>query len=113
MIKQSVVIMKYLNLGCGSHYSTATEWTNLDFTSLDNNVIAHNLLIGIPFEDNSFDLVYHSHVLEHFSKEDGETFIEFRQPVSSKKFVRSKFRLDKLHPLFALEQQIKPLIYYI
>jgi predicted SAM-dependent methyltransferase len=70
--KQSVDIMKYLNLGCGSHYSTATEWTNLDFTSLDNNVIAHNLLTGIPFEDNSFDLVYHSHVLEHFSKEDGE-----------------------------------------
>jgi predicted SAM-dependent methyltransferase len=76
MINQSVVIMKYLNLGCGSHYSTATEWTNLDFTSLDNNVIAHNLLTGIPFEDNSFDLVYHSHVLEHFSKEAGETFIE-------------------------------------
>jgi predicted SAM-dependent methyltransferase len=68
--------MKYLNLGCGSHYSTEKEWTNLDFISSGEGVIAHNLLSGIPFEDNSFDLVYHSHVLEHFSKQDGENFIK-------------------------------------
>jgi predicted SAM-dependent methyltransferase len=67
--------MKYLNLGCGSHYSTEKEWTNLDFISFGEGVIAHNLLSGIPFENNSFDLVYHSHVLEHFSKQDGENFI--------------------------------------
>lgn len=68
--------MKYLNLGCGSTYSSASEWTNLDFVSNDENVIAHNLLAGIPFENNTFDLVYHSHVLEHFAKEDGEQFIQ-------------------------------------
>jgi len=67
--------MKYLNLGCGSHYSTKKEWTNIDFVSSGDGVIAHNLLKGIPCDSNSFDLVYHSHVLEHFSKEDGETFI--------------------------------------
>lgn len=67
--------MKYLNLGCGTHYSTQGEWTNLDFVSTGEGVIAHNLLSGIPFEANSFDLVYHSHVLEHFSKEDGDNFI--------------------------------------
>lgn len=67
--------MNYLNLGCGSNYITEKEWTNLDFVSTSSHVIAHNLLNGIPFVDNSFDLVYHSHVLEHFSKEDGATFI--------------------------------------
>lgn len=67
--------MKYLNLGCGNHYSSKAEWTNLDFTSSGQGVIAHNLLRGIPFGDNSFDLVYHSHVLEHFAKDDGETLI--------------------------------------
>ena len=67
--------MKYLNLGCGSSFLTMSEWTNLDFTSSGESVIAHNLLNGIPYSDNYFDLVYHSHVLEHFSKDDGEAFI--------------------------------------
>ena len=67
--------MKYLNLGCGDYFSNEKEWVNLDFSSHHEGVIEHNLLKGIPFEDNTFDLVYHSHVLEHFSKEDGETLI--------------------------------------
>lgn len=67
--------MKYLNVGCGSHFSSSSFWTNIDFASSSENVIAHNLLLGIPFDDNSFDLVYHSHVLEHFSKKDGEKLI--------------------------------------
>jgi predicted SAM-dependent methyltransferase len=67
--------MKYLNLGCGFQYSTQPEWTNLDFVSRGEGVIAHNLMNGIPFESKTFDLVYHSHLLEHFSKEDGDKFI--------------------------------------
>ncbi len=67
--------MKYINLGCGSIYSKKDEWTNLDFVSHSEHVISHNLLSGIPFPDNTFDLVYHSHVLEHFKKEDGELFL--------------------------------------
>lgn len=67
--------MKFLNLGCGSHYSNNEEWTNIDFASAKTNVIGHNLLNKLPFLDNSFDLVYHSHVLEHFSKEDGAKFV--------------------------------------
>ena len=66
--------MKLLNLGCGTHYHNS--WTNLDFVSTGKNVIAHNLLQGVPFEDNSFDVVYHSHVLEHFNKKDGKAFIK-------------------------------------
>lgn len=64
---------KLLNLGCGlrSH----DEWVNLDFTSKSNQVIAHNLLRGIPYPDNIFDVVYHSHLLEHFTKTDAKKFI--------------------------------------
>lgn len=65
----------YLNIGCGYHYATAREWTNVDFLQSGPGVIAHNLLQGIPMHDASFDLVYHSHVLEHFSKADGEKLI--------------------------------------
>ena len=68
--------MKYLNVGCGGHFSTNAEWTNLDFVSTGSGVIAHNLLQGIPFEKDRFDFVYHSHVLEHFSREDGEKLIQ-------------------------------------
>ncbi len=65
----------YLNIGCGNHYSSEPEWTNVDFLQFGPGVIAHNLLQGIPMPDISFDLVYHSHVLEHFSKADGEQLI--------------------------------------
>lgn len=66
--------MKLLNLGCGSHFHPS--WTNIDFESNSEGVIAHNLLEGIPFDDQLFDIVYHSHVLEHFSKADGERFLQ-------------------------------------
>ncbi|MFT6735317.1 MAG: putative SAM-dependent methyltransferase [Polaribacter sp.] len=65
--------MKLLNLGCGtSHHA---DWTNIDFVSTHPNVKAHNLLHGIPFADQSYDVVYHSHVLEHFPKEAARTFL--------------------------------------
>jgi predicted SAM-dependent methyltransferase len=64
---------QYLNLGCGDRY--LKTWTNLDFKKTGKEVRAHNLLKGIPFPDCTFDAVYHSHVLEHFTKEDGIKFI--------------------------------------
>jgi predicted SAM-dependent methyltransferase len=66
--------MQYLNLGCGQRYHP--DWTNINFTSTGKGVIAHNLNHGIPFPDQSFDVVYHSHVLEHFSKTEAEPFIK-------------------------------------
>lgn len=66
--------MKLINLGCGSHYHK--DWTNVDFVTSSEYVILHNLLKGIPFPNSSFDVVYHSHVLEHFSKDDGVRFVE-------------------------------------
>ena len=66
--------MNLLNLGCGYRYHP--DWTNVDFIETGDGVIAHNLLEGIPFESDKFNVVYHSHVLEHFSKSDGQKFIE-------------------------------------
>lgn len=66
--------MKLVNLGCGQKYHK--DWINIDFVSNSEDVIQHNLLDGIPINDNEVDLVYHSHVLEHFSKERGNYFIK-------------------------------------
>ena len=38
-------------------------------------MIAHNLRKGIPVADDTCDVVYHSHVLEHFSRPDAERLI--------------------------------------
>jgi len=66
--------MKFLNLGCGNRYNT--DWVNIDFKSSSKLVIEHNLLNGIPFPGEEFDVVYHSHVLEHFSKTQAVTFLK-------------------------------------
>lgn len=65
--------MKFLNLGCGQRYHT--KWTNVDFRSCSEFVIAHDLSETIPIENRSFDFVYHSHLLEHFTKDDAQLFL--------------------------------------
>ena len=66
--------LPYLNLGCGDTYDQ--RWTNVDFVSAGPSVRAVNLRQGIPFADKSFTVVYHSHVLEHFSKAEAPRFLE-------------------------------------
>ncbi|MBW4481632.1 MAG: methyltransferase domain-containing protein [Tildeniella torsiva UHER 1998/13D] len=66
--------MKALNLGCGQRYHP--NWVNIDFASHSKEVIAYDLSTGIPAADNAFDLVYHSHLLEHFPKDQAPAFIQ-------------------------------------
>mgnify|MGYP000333176704 CR=1 FL=1 len=66
--------MKFLNIGCGHQYHS--DWHNLDFVSTGEGVQAHNLLEGIPYDNDYFEVVYHSHLLEHFTKKDGLKLIK-------------------------------------
>jgi predicted SAM-dependent methyltransferase len=65
--------MKCLNLGCGSRYHPA--WINVDFAPEDPAVLSHDLRKGVPFPGEEFDVVYHSHVLEHFSQQGAREFL--------------------------------------
>ncbi len=62
-----------LNLGCGNIFHK--DWVNVDFVDHDGKVMAYDLRLGIPFADSSFDVIYHSHLLEHMPKAWGEFFI--------------------------------------
>ena len=64
---------KLLNLGCGSHFHL--DWTNLDFVSQSPHVQQHDLRKGLPEASDQFDMVYHSHVLEHFAPQQGQQFL--------------------------------------
>lgn len=65
--------MNYLNVGCGSRFHP--DWTNLDLVAAHPSVLAHDVRRGIPFPENSFEVVYHSHVLEHMETSDARKFI--------------------------------------
>ena len=51
-----------LNLGCGA--VRHPDWTNVDLSG-DEGTLAIDVCKGLPFPDESFDVVYHSHLLEH------------------------------------------------
>jgi glycosyltransferase involved in cell wall biosynthesis/predicted SAM-dependent methyltransferase len=65
---------RLLNLGCGGNFHP--DWVNIDFHDHGGAVLPYDLRLGIPFADDTFDVVYHSHVLEHFSREDGKAFLQ-------------------------------------
>jgi predicted SAM-dependent methyltransferase len=64
--------LKMLNAGCGA--KTNPAWTNIDFSAKHPDVLIHNILKGLPYPDNYFDAIYHSHFLEHLSKSDAHGF---------------------------------------
>jgi predicted SAM-dependent methyltransferase len=63
----------YLNIGCGNKYHK--DWVNIDMVSSSKDIVAVNILKGLPFPDNSFDIIYHSQVLEHIPKENSGKFM--------------------------------------
>jgi predicted SAM-dependent methyltransferase len=85
-----------LNLGCGPQVPDG--WINVDYAlgarfmkipffqafnkkvklfDLDWNdkIYLYDLTKKFPWTDSSIDIIYSSHTLEHFSKEDGRTFL--------------------------------------
>ena len=73
-MSQPSLQLKYLNLGCGRRFHPA--WTNLDLIPSDPSVRAHNVLQGVPYPDEFFEVVYHSHVLEHLPHAAAPAFLK-------------------------------------
>lgn len=93
-----------LNLGSGTKMNW--KWTNLDFSpyarlshhrviakilrkigilsenryqnilGIDPEIVLWDLRKGIPFPDEAFDVVYHSHLLEHIDKSSAPSFLK-------------------------------------
>jgi predicted SAM-dependent methyltransferase len=72
-IKAKGEVRLMLNLGCGNNYHP--DWINVDFVAAGDDVISYDLTKGIPFSSEVFDVVYHSHVLEHFTAQQGNFLI--------------------------------------
>jgi predicted SAM-dependent methyltransferase len=65
---------KFLNIGFWSQLEAGKIYKNLNGTN-DTFMLNHDLRLGIPADNNSLDLVYHSHMLEHLSYQEGIIFI--------------------------------------
>jgi SAM-dependent methyltransferase len=97
-----ITALKILNLGCGTITSNKSGVINIDwsistrlkkmkilrpivpllvgskrlerFKSFPENIMVYDLSNGIPFHDDSVDVVYHSHFLEHLDRDTAEKF---------------------------------------
>jgi predicted SAM-dependent methyltransferase len=63
-----------LNLGCGQRIHP--DWVNVDFSQSCSGIISHDLTSGLPFCSESFEAVYHSHLLERFTKNHAPVFLK-------------------------------------
>ncbi len=64
----------FVNIGCGNVYHRA--WINLDYAPVSPDVIQCDLRRGLPFSEGEAAAVYHSHVLDHLTLEDGLAFLQ-------------------------------------
>ncbi len=65
-----------INLACGGKFCNLSGWINADHNPSSQEVLRVNLLKPLPFENNSFDVVYHSQFIEHLTFDDAEKFLE-------------------------------------
>jgi SAM-dependent methyltransferase len=58
--------MQLLNIGCGSTFHP--DWENIDVVPSSPEIRSWNLQHGLPYGDQTVDVCYTSHVLEHLSR---------------------------------------------
>jgi predicted SAM-dependent methyltransferase len=63
-----------LNLGCGSRFHPA--WINVDLQPVHASIRRLDVTQRLPFDDAAFDAVYHSHVLEHLTRDCALSFLQ-------------------------------------
>lgn len=66
--------MKFLNIGCGKNFHP--DWINIDLESHSPQVKKVDIRKGLPFEDDSIDYCYSSHVLEHLDTAAAESLLK-------------------------------------
>jgi len=64
---------RMLNIGCGRRFHPS--WVNVDIAPHDPSVMHADVSQGIPFPDHHFDVVYHSHMIEHMRVDDVQRFL--------------------------------------
>lgn len=68
----------YVNLGCG--VNTSSEFINIDTRMLPNVHYIHEIQQLPMFDDNSVDMIYASHLVEHIPREElKKTFKEWHR----------------------------------
>lgn len=56
-----------LHLGCGKR-NFGEEWIHIDASSFPH--IKYNNIVSLPFENNSVDIIYASHVISYFDRQE-------------------------------------------
>lgn len=56
-----------LSLGCGKR-NFGYDWVHIDGSNYDH-IYSHDI-VNLPFEENSVDIIYASHVFEYFDREE-------------------------------------------
>jgi len=62
--------MQFLNVACGDHFILDSSWENIDFAPKSKAIKQGDILKGLPYKDNTFEIVYSSHFVEHISRKD-------------------------------------------
>lgn len=63
-----------LNFACGSRIHK--DFENIDFYPINENIKKINLLQVLPYNDNTFDIAYSSHFLEHLDKDNAKKILK-------------------------------------
>lgn len=64
----------YLHVGSGELVK-GEKWINIDMEEFPTVDISMNVLDGLPFRENSVDIVYSEHFIEHLPKDGAKSFL--------------------------------------
>lgn len=63
-----------LHIGCGHH--RLSGWVNMDLFATPATDVLWNVMNPLPFADESCQYIFHEHLLEHFSREEGKSVLK-------------------------------------